>query len=177
MATRKRTPVPKFYARIAHVKGSDGKLHNVPQLRSRYYYQKYLDGAFKNGQDITIVIRRHYRKRTTGNEWIGEEGNQNGYLYAVVLPLVSEKTGYTIDETCDALETILCKQSDNEYGMPRILRFKDMSTVDFNHYVIDAENPDSVRSWALRELELDIPEPDREWKAKGYEADGLDVRG
>ena len=171
MATRKRTPVPKFYARIAHVKGSDGKLHNVPQLRSRYYYHKYLDSAFKDGQDVTITIKRHHRKRTTGNKWLNEDGNQNGYLYAVVLPMVSEKTGYSIDEACDALETILCKQGDNIHGMPRILRFKDMNTKEFNHYVIDAENPDSVRSWALRELELDIPEPDKDWKFKGYEAE------
>jgi len=170
MATKKRTPVPKFYAKIGVKDG-----HHVPVLKSRYYYQKYLDNAFKVGQDISIVIKRNYRKRTTGNKWLDEDGNQNGYLYAVVLPLISEKTGYTIDEACDALETLLCKQSDNEYGMPKILRFKDMNTVEFNHYVIDNENPQSVRSWAYTNLDLEIPEPDKEWKNKGVEPDtGLD---
>ena len=167
--TRKKTPVPKFYAKMVAAKGADGKIHNVPQLKSRYYYHKYLDGAFKDGQEVTITIRRHYRQRTTGNEWIGEEGNQNGYMYAVVLPMLSEKTGYSVDEALDAVETLLCKQGDNEYGMPKILRLKEMNTVEFNHYVIDAENPDSIRSWALRVLELDIPEPNKEWKMQGYE--------
>lgn len=171
MATKKRTPVPKFYAKIGVKKGDDGKGHHAPVLKNRYYYQKYLDNAFKAGQEISITIKRHYRKRTTGNKWINENGNQNGYLYAVVLPLISEATGYTIDEACDALETILCKQSDNKYGMPRILRFKDMNTIQFNNYVIDAENPDSVRSWALRVLEVDIPEPDKDYKNKGYTGD------
>lgn len=163
MATRKKTVVPKFYAEIVEKGG-----HNAVRLKNPYYYQKYLDGAFKKGQPITVTIRRHYRNRTTGRYDEGEKGNQNGYLYAVVLPMLSERTGYSIDEALDAMETILCKQSDNEYGMPKILRIKDMDTVQFNHYVIDAENPDSVRSWALRELDLDIPEPDKEWKNKGY---------
>lgn len=166
MATKKKTPVPKFYGKIVIRDG-----HHAFALKSRWYYQKYLDNAFKEGQDVSVVIKRNYRKRTTGNKWLDEEGNQNGYLYAVVLPLISEVTGYSIDEACDALETILCKQSDNEYGMPKILRFKEMNTQEFNNYVIDAENPDSVRSWALRVLEVDIPEPDKEWRNKGYEAD------
>jgi len=166
MATRKRTPVPKFFARIAKKDGN-----NVPVLKNRGYYLKYLNGAFKDGQDVTITIRRHYRKRTSGLYEEGEKGNQNGYLYAVVLPLISEKTGYSIDEACDALETLLCKQGDNEYGMPKILRFKDMNTMDFSRYVIDEENPDSVRSWALRELDLDIPAPNKDWRNKGYAPD------
>lgn len=168
MATKKRTPVPKFFATIRKDK-KDG--HNKPVLKSRWYFEKYLDNAFKDGQAVTITVKRNYKHRTTGNELAGDEGNQNGYLYAVVLPLVSEFTGYSIDEACDALETLLCKQSDNEYGMPKILRFKEMDTVQFNHYVIDAENPESVRSWALRVLELDIPEPDKEWKTRGYAAE------
>lgn len=166
MATKKKTPVPKFYGTIV-VKDK----HHAFKLKNSYYYQRYIDNAFKAGQEVSITIKRQYRNRTTGNKLLDEEGNQNGYLYAVVLPLVSDVTGYSIDEACDALETMLCKQSDNEYGMPRILRFKEMTTVEFNHYVIDAENPDSVRSWALRVLDLDIPEPDKEWRNKGYEAD------
>jgi len=168
MATRKTTPVPKFYGAIAVKDG-----HNILVLKNRYYYQKYLDGAFKAGQAISVTIRKNYRNRTTGRYDDGEKGNQNGYLYAVVLPAVSAWTGYSIDETCDALETVLCKQSDNEHGLPKILRFKEMDTVQFNHYVIDAENPDSVRSWVLRMSDgtVDIPEPDKDYKNRGYAPD------
>jgi len=167
MATTKKNTTPKFYAEIKE----NDKGEKAPVLQNRSYYQSYIDNAFKTGQYVTITIKRHYRSRTTGNKARNEAGNQNGYLYAVVLPPISEKTGYTIDETCDALETILCKQYDNQYGMPNILRFKEMNTAEFNDYVIDAGNPDSVRSWALRELEIDIPEPDKEYQGKGYEPD------
>lgn len=167
MATRKKTPVPKFYGKMVQQK--DGNL--VPVLKNRHYYQDYVNNAFRPEQDISIVIKRNYRRRTTGNKEAGDKGNQNGYLYAVVLPMVSEATGYTIDQACDALETMLCQTGLNEYGMPKILRFKEMTTVEFNEYVIDAENPNSVRSWALETLEIDIPEPEKEVGNKGYTAD------
>lgn len=173
MATKTKTaprkPVPKFYGEIITDKGK-----NRIRLKSTYVYQRYLDTNFKAGQQVSVTIKRNYKHRTTGNEWAGDEGNQNGYLWAVVLPMISEATGYSLDEACDALETLLCKQGDNEYGMPKILRFKDMDTVQFNHYVIDDENPDSVRSWATRVLELEIPLPDKEWKTRGYAAESGD---
>ena len=165
MATKKITPVPKFSATI-RVNNKEGD--KAPVLKNRHYYQKYLNGAFKDGQEVTITIRRHYKKRSTGQE--DEEGNQNGYLYAVVLPMVSEWTGYSIDEACAALEEKLCTQSDGVHGLKKILRFKEMNTVEFSHYVIDAENPDSVRSWVLKESDgtIDIPEPDKEYKNRNY---------
>ena len=162
MATRTIKPVPKFYGQVVE---NDG--HNVVKLQGKATYQRYIDTNFKIGQFVKVQVTRHHRARTTGKKNMGEQGNQNGYLYAVVLPMVSEVTGYTADEACSALESLLCTQSDNEYGMPRIKRFKDMTTVEFNEYVIDAANPNSVRSWALRVLEIDIPEPNKEY-ASGY---------
>ena len=61
MGTKKKKPVPKFYAKIGVKEGN-----NTLILNNRYYYQKYLNGAFKAGQDVSITIKRQYRNRTTG---------------------------------------------------------------------------------------------------------------
>lgn len=157
-----KTPVPEFYGTI---RGKSGV--NRIELDGTHWYRRYVNTAFKEGQRVKVIVKRYYRQRTTGREDLGEEGNQNGYLYAVVLPMISEATGYSVEEACTALETLLCSDIADEHGLKRIKRFKNMTTVEFNEHVIDAANPNSVRSWALRVLELDIPEPDKNYAAKG----------
>lgn len=159
---RPKSPELKFHGRI--VKDKEGNKHWKPS--KPHWLQEYMNKHFKEAQEANIRITRHFKGRTTGKE--DEEGNQNGYLYAVVLPLIAEYTGDTIGDTLQRLEAKFSITGYDASGLPIIKRFKDMTTVEFNWAIIDAENPNSVRSWALQFLEIDIPEPDKEYKNRGY---------
>lgn len=78
---------PKFNAK--YTKG-----HTV--LDHKEAYDKYCAANFKEGDRITVVVKKYRRIRSTGAP--GEPGNQNGYYWGVVLPIISQETGHTVDE-------------------------------------------------------------------------------
>lgn len=84
---------PQFYGTIKHVNG-----HNKFSLDNPIYWEKYLDTSLKVGQRITIALKPYYKPRTTGSAQDIEDGkgNQNGYYWKVVLPIVAEELGLDI---------------------------------------------------------------------------------
>ncbi len=84
---------PQFYGTIKHVGG-----HNKFSLDNPISWEKYLDVSLKTGQRITIALKPYYKPRTTGSAQDIEDGkgNQNGYYWKVVLPIVAEELGLDI---------------------------------------------------------------------------------
>lgn len=86
---------PQFYGTIEHLKG-----HNRFKLDNPSYWEKFLDNSLKVGQRITIALKPYYKPRTTGSIKDKDEGkgNQNGYYWVVVLPILAEEWGLELQE-------------------------------------------------------------------------------
>ena len=67
---------------------------------------------------------------------------QNAYLHGVILPILSEYTGYDQDEMKAVIKWKF-----------KVKHTSDLSTVEFEKFVSD------VRMWASRDLKCWIPEP------------------
>lgn len=154
-----RKPEIRFYGTA--ITDTAGNIHFKPDYPRDL--QRYLNANFKKGQKMSALLKRYFRNRTTGKQ--DEEGNQNGYLYGVVLPMICEVTGSTAGDQLDDLEATLLVE-EGQFGLKKVRHVKEMNTVDFNWAVIDDENPNSFRSWAMQFLEIDIPLPDKGWKSK-----------
>lgn len=90
-----RKVYPQFYGTIEHIKG-----HNRFKLDNPSYWEKFLDNSLKVGQRITIALKPYYKPRTTGSIKDKDEGkgNQNGYYWVVVLPILAEEWGLELQE-------------------------------------------------------------------------------
>lgn len=92
---------PKFYGRVAAV---NGHLKFVPDHAD--YYQKYMDNNTKPGQRYTFALLPYRKPRTTGSAAnLGEgKGNQNGYYWSVVIPLLAEQLGLELWQVHEELK-------------------------------------------------------------------------
>lgn len=86
---------PQFYGVIENVSG-----HNKFKLDNAKYWQTYLDNSLKPKQRITIALKPYYKPRTTGSIKDKDEGkgNQNGYYWVVVLPILAAEWGLELQE-------------------------------------------------------------------------------
>lgn len=103
---------------------------------------------------VQVIVQRHRKQRS---------GQQNKYLWGCVYPMISEHTGYSIDEVHD-----ICKLKFNKkvvsVGKDEItigVSTATLTTVDFKEYI------SKIVIWASQELSIYIPEPSQEcetWK-------------
>lgn len=110
-------------------------------------FRAYLRGF--NGERFDLIARKKRKSRTS---------SQNKYYYGVVLSLISQETGYTVDEVhLDMRRKFLKKHTD--FGMEIIQSTTSLTTVEFKGYI------DKIKHWALMGdkdfdgLKLYIPEP------------------
>ena len=143
-------PPTKFRAVIRRI----GKhLKPIPKTED---LQEVLDSKFKEGEEVTLSVRKYYRRRTTGKNkgTEQEESNQNGYLWTVVLPYLCEYFGYLPYEMLDALRPLFFYEvHDKDPNIKRLKSTTEYTTVEWE------EKMEQIRVWALQEHEIKIPEP------------------
>lgn len=119
-------------------------------------------GDFKDGQRVWIEVSTYYRKRSL------EQNNALHWYFKEI----SDETGIEFDEVKDQMAKkflmtdVLDKNgdivADPETGevMRRQLSTTELSTVQFMDYM------DRVRLWANEFLNMELPEPDKNYKLK-----------
>lgn len=91
---------------------------------------------------------------------------QNRWYWGVILPALAEHTGYTVDELHE-----YCKQRFNAkrlcivdgQGVVADEQTIGQSTAKLNKLTF-GEYCEAIRQWAARDLEIEIPDPDPDWK-------------
>lgn len=107
------------------------------------------------GKRVEVIVRKKRKPRTTGKS--DELGNQNGYYWAVVLPICSKEFGYTIDEMHEVFIELYAPYKIKEFKGNQIklrVRTSEMDTVQFATYT------DTIRQ-AMAEMNIIIPDPDK----------------
>lgn len=113
----------------------------------KMWYQQF------EGKVIEIVLRKKRRKRTTGQPH--EEGNQNGYYFAVVLSISAKSLGYTVAEMHEVFTAQFAPFVYKDLGKKKIpvkIRTSMMDTVQFKEYT------ESIVI-QMAELGVNIPDP------------------
>lgn len=89
-------------------------------------------GALR-GRDVQMLVEPKRKPRSLA---------ENNYYWGVVIPIISEWSGFTPEETHLALrEHFLC-EFDRTHGLMRMKSTADLSTVDFEKYM------SNIRMWA-----------------------------
>lgn len=119
-------PIPIFFGTIR-------KCRFVPDNPERYIV--YLSGI--DGKRVTVKIDKERKRRSD---------NQNRYYWGVVLKIVSEFTGYTSDESHEAMKMLFLKKH-SEKGYPDTVR----STTSLNTSEME-EYLENIRRFAAEKL-------------------------
>lgn len=85
---------PQFRARFLK-----GKVHlDDPNL-----YNNFICSKFRDNDILNITVDKFRKVRTSGKDW--EEGDQNAYLHGVVLKIISDWSGHTVEELKEVYKT------------------------------------------------------------------------
>ena len=95
-------------------------------------------------KNVVVTIARRYKNRSIP---------QNKYYWKVIVPLVSEYTGYTKDETHESLKAEFLKEPGEV--IPKVLSTTILTTVQFQEY-----NKKIQRFFAKIDPPCIIPDPD-----------------
>ena len=155
---------PQFYGTIKHVSG-----HNKFSLDNPTYWEKFLDNTLKVGQRITIVLKPYYKPRTTGSDKDKEDGkgNQNGYYWAVVLPILAEHFGLELWQMHEEVKLYFLPMA-SKINPNRLI---GGSTQNLNRLEWE-DLMTRIRTWAQTEYDVTIPLP-REVEQPENEEDGI----
>jgi hypothetical protein len=116
----------------------DGKL----VLRNRETFDAQLT-QLKGAIEVTVEKARSRRSL-----------NQNAYYWGVVLKLLSEHTGYEIEEMHEVLKVLFNQGNFGEVKFGKSTA--KLSTIDFMAYL------EQIQRWAAQELGVVIPDPNQE---------------
>lgn len=105
------------------------------------------------GKKAKLTIKRRYKKRSSGQD--DEEGNQNGYFHAVIVRMISDKTGELDYVIKNLLKDMFLRSEKVING--KVYEYtrdtSDLDTIEFEKLC------EKCRVWAWHELELRIPLP------------------
>lgn len=139
--------VPKFEFLIQKSK----LVYRTPDIISQW-----IRSVFKEGDHGFASFTRPRKPRTTGAP--GEQGNQNGYYWAVVLPVISNETGHTSDDLHEIYKSkfspkrVVRDIDGREHVVP--MSTSAMSTNEFTEYL------DRIMAHAA-EYGISIPPPEK----------------
>jgi len=94
------------------------------------------------GKDAEVIIRVPKK---------GRSNPQNRYYWAVPIKLISEGTGYTTEETHDALRMLFLLDRDRK--VPTLRSTTALTTLEMEEYL------SKIRNWASMTLSIYVPEP------------------
>ncbi len=142
---------PKFYGRVVE---KDGHNNFVPDNED--YYQKYMDLNTKAGQRYTFALLPYRKPRTTGSAANIDEGkgNQNGYYWAVVVPMLAMHFGFELWQMHEELKLIFMPQA-SKLSPDKVI---GGTTQKLNRMQWE-DLMERMRVWALVEHEVKIPKP------------------
>lgn len=139
---------PLFYGSIK--KDTNG--NNVPLPDNFKVFTKYLNERFKPGDKFKLVLKKHYQKRTQGKDH--EPGNQNGYYWTVVIPILGEYFGYLPWEMHEVLRPMFFYREHPKHpGIKQPISSTEYDRVEWENKMQE------IRVWALTTYEVVIPLP------------------
>ncbi len=138
---------PQFEAVIKNVNGQHKPVPNDPST-----LQQYLDTRFKEDQNVYIVVKKRFKKRSQGAD--DEESNQNGYYWGAVIPILGEYFGYLPWEMHEVLRPLFWSEPHEKH--PELRR--PISSTEVNNVAWE-ETMNQIRTWADLEYNVRIPEP------------------
>ena len=103
-------------------------------------------GALR-GRDVQVLVEPKRKPRSLA---------ENNYYWGVVIPIISEWSGFTPEETHLALKEHFLSEFDRAHGLIRMKSTADLSTVDFERYM------SNIRMWAADQGQF-IPLPNEEY--------------
>lgn len=103
-------------------------------------------GALR-GRDVQVLVEPKRKPRSLA---------ENNYYWGVVIPIISEWSGFTPEETHLALKENFLSEFDRAHGLMRMKSTADLSTVDFEKYM------SNIRMWAADQGQF-IPLPNEEY--------------
>ena len=103
-------------------------------------------GALR-GRDVQGLVEPKRKPRSLA---------ENNYYWGVVIPIISEWSGFTPEETHLALKEHFLSEFDRAHGLMRMKSTADLSTVDFEKYM------SNIRMWAADQGQF-IPLPNEEY--------------
>jgi hypothetical protein len=131
---------PKFKGTVAR---------GLVDLIDKSGYDRYIKTL--EGKEIFLTVSQW--KNTRSN-------NQNNYYWGVVVKLLSETTGYTLQEMHEALkikfllkQNIVTINNETEVSLPTMKSTALMNTLEFEDYCKE------IREWASADLNCFIPLP------------------
>ncbi len=109
--------------------------------------------SFEKDCEVTVTIERAHAHRSQ---------KANRYYWGVVVHLIADHTGYTPDETHQALKQLflpkkLAAAGKNGEIVEELViggSTAQLNTIEFGEYV------SHIKQWALEKLDVVIPEPD-----------------
>ena len=99
------------------------------------------------GMECDLTIEKHKTTRTL---------QQNKYLWGIVYKMISDETGYTVDEVHQLFKTLFRKKH-LDVGEKRYVvvgSTADMNTIEFTDYI------ENIKRFSAENLSLNIPESD-----------------
>ena len=129
-----------------------GTLNDGVITPERHRYVLGMLGMFKSTPVRVVVQNLKYRKRSN---------NQNEYMWGIILPLISEHTGHSVEDLHDIFKTKFLKSKLMWRGTELVVvgSTTELSTVEFGEYL------DKIIAEA-GELSIEIPEADKDWYVK-----------
>jgi len=123
-----------------------GKIKNgvfIPTDPQRWMFEL---AKFKPDTVVEVTIQKPRKHRSK---------EQNAYYWKVIIPLLSQKTGFTHQEAHDAMRAkFLTDMIDgSKTSLPRIKSTTELSTVEFMDYSAQ------IQQFAAEFLDLYIPDP------------------
>lgn len=107
------------------------------------------------GKKIDVIVRPHRKIRTTGKQ--DEEGNQNGWYWAHILPICAKSLGYKVNEMHEVFTELYAPYKIIEHKGKQIkikVRTSEMDTWQFTEYV------EAIRQ-EMAEQGVIIPDPQK----------------
>lgn len=109
---------------------------------------------------VKIVIKRFYKIRSTGK--ITDKGNQNGYYWGCIIPILSEYFGYELDEMHEAIKYKFLRIGGTD-DLPKIRSTASLNTIEWEDFM------ERIRIWALIEFNIIIPTVEDYYYPQNYE--------
>ena len=123
------------------VKGGKLKFNDPAKLSLRL--------AGLEGKDVQVTVEQKRKQRSL---------EQNAYYFGVVVKILSEYTGYSKEETHDALRIKFLRIGGSD-DLPTIKSTTKLSTKEMTDYI------EGIKIWAITECDVFIPDADAniEW--------------
>ena len=136
------TSTPIFQAQV-----NKGKV----EIEDRGNFELWV-GQFE-GKKVEVIVRKKVYKRTTGKP--NEEGNQNGWYWAIVLPTIAKHSGETVERLHEQFTAMFAPYTRQEcFGVYLVVKIRthEMSREQFTEFV------ESIRVF-VADFGIVIPDP------------------